>query len=128
MQLSPRIEQAKDAIQERILVIGAQSTSLKTTILISVLCLLVGVAWGIRMDFSGFEEFRRKAEIIQERQRAMNRVLVREIDRIRKENDAERARRERADSDFEDAVNQPGPEHCLVPTADLNPIIAEAGQ
>jgi|DEB0MinimDraft_3_1074331.scaffolds.fasta_scaffold18054_2 hypothetical protein len=128
MQLAPKLEQAKDAIQERILVIGAQSTSFKNTFLIAILCLLVGIAVGIRMDFSGFERFKRKAELIQERQRAMNRVLVRELERLREENDAARRERERADSDFEDAVNQPGPEHCLVPTADLNPIIVEAGK
>lgn len=128
MQLAPRIEQAKDAIQERILVIGAQSTSLKNTLLIAVLCLCVGIAVGIRMDFSGFERFKRKAELLQERQRSMNRVLVRELERLRAENDAARAERERADSDFEDAVSQPGPEHCQVPTEDLNPIIDEAGR
>lgn len=128
MQLMPHIERAKEAVQEKILVIGAQSTNLKTTLLIAALCLLVGIAVGIRMDFSGFAKFRERAEIIQERQRSQNRALLRELERMRQAHEAERSRRREADGRFEDTVSEPGPEHCLVPTKDVNPIIVEAGR
>jgi hypothetical protein len=93
-----------------------------------LVCLVVGIVVGIRMDFSGFKKFREKAEFIQERQRSMNRALLRELERMREVNDAERSRRRTADSRFEEAINKPGPEHCLVPVGDVNPIIEEAGQ
>lgn len=128
MQLQSRVTQVKEAVQEKILVIGAQQTSVKMLVIVGLVCFVVGGWLGIRADFSGFAKFREKARIIQERQRSMNRALVTELDRMRDALQAERDRRTPADDRFEDAVNRPGPEHCLVPTADLNPIIVEAGR
>lgn len=118
----------KEAVQERILVIGSQQTSVKTMVIMGLACFILGGAIGIRLDLSGFAAFKEKARAIQERQRSMNRALIEELNAMRAALEAERARRRPSDSAFEDAISQPGPEHCLVPTADLNPIIVEASR
>lgn len=127
---SDRASAAREAVQERIVVVGGGmgSLSLKLSLAVILVAFSAGVYAGIRWDASGFRAFKAEAAKLEARARERNDWLERQIDGLRIALDADEARRERLDRQSIAVLNRPATETCPAPATLLNPIIEEANR
>ncbi len=128
MNIKENIQSAIGEARYRVAVIGSQSVSLKSLILVALISFALGFYSAVRWDMTGYREYRQKALALQKRKDEENAKLARQLEELRRRFDVENEARERNDREFGDLVDRPGQVHCLVPVEDINPIIAEAGR
>lgn len=122
---------ARERVQERLVVVGARDSglSVKWALVVALSLFLIGGFFGYKIGGIQYREFVLRQAVLLEETEARNKMLLGELEVARKQLNDQEEKQHAADKLFDEKLNKmPVSDKCVVPVNGLNITVREANQ
>ena len=128
---SDAADNARERVQERLVVVGARDSglSVKWALVVALCLFLIGGFFGYKIGGIQYREFVLRQAVLLEETEARNKMLLGELEVARKQLNDQEEKQHAADKLFDEKLNKmPVSDKCVVPVNGLNITVREANQ